>query len=96
MVRLVCSTLDELCPASPLRPHAKLIEHVRDRPGHDLRYAVDSSRIERELDWHPNVNLPDGIRRTVAWYLSNAEWIKAVTSAAYRHWIDSNYGGRNA
>ena len=74
LVRAICALMDELVPASPHRPHADLISFVADRPGHDGRYAIDPTKIERELGWRPGVSFEDGLRRTVAWYLENADW----------------------
>jgi dTDP-glucose 4,6-dehydratase len=72
LVRMVCRIMDELRPAGA--PHERLIAFVEDRPGHDLRYAIDPGRIRRELGWRPSVTLEEGLRRTVAWYLANEDW----------------------
>lgn len=74
LVHDICSILDELLPDSPHTPHASLITFVSDRPGHDLRYAIDSSRIRDELGWHPTQTLSSGLRQTVEWYLSHVDW----------------------
>jgi dTDP-glucose 4,6-dehydratase len=74
----------------------RLISFVKDRPGHDRRYAIDASKIHRELGWHPRESFASGIRRTVEWYLANAEWIRQVTSGEYRHWIAANYESRSS
>lgn len=94
VVRTVCTVLDELHPDSPVIPHASLITFVKDRPGHDRRYAIDASKIERELDWKPNQGFAAGIRDTVRWYLNHLDWIEQVQSGEYRKWIDINYGER--
>ena len=94
VVHTVCALLDELCPQSPHRPHAQLITHVQDRPGHDVRYAIDASKIQRELGWTPVETFESGIRKTVQWYLDNPEWVNRVKSGAYQQWIDTNYQGR--
>ncbi|KQQ63596.1 dTDP-glucose 4,6-dehydratase [Pseudomonas sp. Leaf129] len=94
VVHTVCALLDELCPQSPHRPHAQLITHVQDRPGHDVRYAIDASKIQRELGWTPVETFESGIRKTVQWYLDNPEWVSRVKSGAYQQWIDTNYQGR--
>lgn len=94
VVHTVCALLDELCPESPHRPHAHLITHVQDRPGHDVRYAIDASKIQRELGWTPVETFESGIRKTVQWYLDNPEWVNRVKSGAYQQWIDTNYQGR--
>ena len=74
LVRDVCALLDELAPDSPHRPHARLIRFVADRPGHDLRYAIEPAKIERELGWRPRRGFADGLRETVAWFLANRAW----------------------
>ncbi|HEY8946443.1 MAG TPA: GDP-mannose 4,6-dehydratase, partial [Polyangiaceae bacterium] len=72
----------------------KLITFVKDRPGHDQRYAVDCSKIERELGWRQGHDLDAGLRETVRWYLQNQEWVARVRSGAYREWLEKNYGTR--
>lgn len=94
VVRTVCTALDELHPDSPTIPHASLITFVSDRPGHDRRYAIDASKIQRELDWVPDQSFAKGIRETVRWYLNHLDWVEQVKSGEYRKWIDLNYGGR--
>lgn len=91
VVHTLCTLLDEMCPDSPHRPHASLITHVQDRPGHDQRYAIDASKIQRELGWLPEETFDTGIRKTVKWYLENTEWIGHVKSGSYQQWIDKNY-----
>ena len=93
IVHTVCRLLDELRP-DPAGPHARLITHVKDRPGHDRRYAIDARKIERELGWRPAETFDTGIRKTVQWYLSNADWVAAVQSGSYRDWVATQYGGR--
>jgi dTDP-glucose 4,6-dehydratase len=82
LVRLICSILDELRPSAPLRLHAQLIRFVTDRPGHDHRYAIDASKIRRELDWTPAHALEDGIRATIQWYLENDAWVRSSLQQA--------------
>ena len=94
LVGTLCTLLDELHPQSPVRPHASLIKFVTDRPGHDRRYAINASKIERELGWQPAETFETGLRRTVTWYLDNQPWLAEVTSGHYRQWIDVNYGQR--
>lgn len=94
VVRTICKILDEISPKSPVVPHERLIEFVADRPGHDLRYSIDASKIWRELGWEPRTSFEDGIRMTVRWYLGNQDWVNEVTSGSYRDWIALNYGGR--
>ncbi len=89
VVNTLCRILDELAPAGA--PYARLITYVTDRPGHDRRYAIDARKIARELGWEPSVAFEDGMRRTVQWYLDNADWVKAVQSGEYRQWLDVNY-----
>jgi len=93
MVKAICGILDELCPDSPYKPHAALITFVKDRPGHDRRYAIDSSRIEQELGWNPKESIESGLRKTIEWYLSHAEWVESVRTGAYRDWVAKHYDG---
>ena len=79
------------CPAGIDR-HEELITYVQDRPGHDQRYAIDASKIERELGWTPQGTFESGIRKTVQWYLDNQVWVNHVTSGEYSHWIAKHYG----
>jgi dTDP-glucose 4,6-dehydratase len=91
MVNAICGVLDELRPTDPVVPHHGLIVFVKDRPGHDRRYAVDASKLERELGWMPRETFDSGIRKTVQWYLANQGWVRNVTSGAYRQWIETQY-----
>jgi dTDP-glucose 4,6-dehydratase len=84
VVRTICGLLDEMLPGSLNRPHEKLIEFVTDRPGHDARYAIDASKIRRELGWQPRHTFEDGLRATVRWFLDNRAWWERVMSGAYR------------
>jgi dTDP-glucose 4,6-dehydratase len=92
IVRTICTLLDELHPESPTTPHERLITYVKDRPGHDRRYAIDARKIERELGWRPAESFDTGIRKTVAWYLKHREWVSGVQTGAYRGWIKQQYG----
>lgn len=92
VVRGLCAILDERLPSAA--PHERLIAFVKDRPGHDRRYAIDSRRIERELGWTPRESFETGLAKTVDWYLSNAEWVRAVQSGEYLRWIEQNYAVR--
>ncbi|MBW1927334.1 MAG: dTDP-glucose 4,6-dehydratase, partial [Deltaproteobacteria bacterium] len=91
LVRTVCRLLDEMLPESLYKPHESLITFVKDRPGHDRRYAIDCSKIERELGWYPKESLETGLRKTIEWYLGNPEWIKSVQTGEYREWIRKHY-----
>ena len=93
IVRTICRLLDELRP-DPAGSYARLITYVKDRPGHDRRYAIDARKIERELGWRPAETFETGIRKTVAWYLANADWVSRVQSGAYRDWLAKNYETR--
>lgn len=83
LVRLICRLLDELLPESAFAPHENLITFVTDRPGHDLRYAIDASKIQAELSWRPAVTIEEGMRRTVAWYLDNRWWCEAIRNRGF-------------
>jgi dTDP-glucose 4,6-dehydratase len=84
VVRTICRLLDEMLPDSPNRPHERLIEFVTDRPGHDARYAIDASKIKRELGWRPRHGFDAGLHDTVRWFLDNRAWWERVMSGAYR------------
>jgi len=88
VVRTICAILGEQKPG---RDYASQIAFVRDRPGHDRRYAIDATKIARELAWRPAETFATGMRRTVRWYLDNAAWLAAVTSGDYQKWISLNY-----
>ena len=90
VVKAVCAILDELRPGGAA--HEKLITFVRDRPGHDRRYAIDAGKIRDELGWKPRERFDTGLRKTVEWYLDHMKWVDSVTSGEYRSWIDLNYG----
>jgi len=84
VVHTLCALLDELLPDSPHVPHQNLITYVADRPGHDLRYAIDATKIGQELGWHPEETFETGLRKTVRWYLDNREWTERVMDGSYR------------
>nr|WP_145551016.1 dTDP-glucose 4,6-dehydratase [Variovorax boronicumulans] len=96
IVHTVCALLDEKRPRADGKPYAEQIAYVTDRPGHDRRYAIDARKIERELGWKPAETFGTGIRRTVEWYLANADWVARVQSGAYRELVSTNYGERAA
>ncbi len=90
VVHTLCTILDQAHPSSA--PHANLIQHIRDRAGHDRRYAIDARKIERELGWRPAENFETGIQKTVDWYLNNQDWIHNILSGDYRQWVSRHYG----
>ncbi len=93
IVKIVCGLLDEMRP-DPAGPHERLITYVKDRPGHDRRYAIDAGKIHRELSWKPAETFETGIRKTVRWYLDHMSWVENVASGEYRKWLDTNYAAR--
>ena len=92
VVKTICTMLDELHPGSPVTPHQQLLTYVKDRAGHDRRYAIDARKIERELGWRPQETFETGIRKTVAWYLAHPDWVTNIATGEYRHWIEKQYG----
>jgi dTDP-glucose 4,6-dehydratase len=93
VVHAICDVLDELAPSLPGgAPRRTLVTFVKDRPGHDRRYAIDCSKLEQELGWRPEESLATGIRRTVRWYMEHTEWVSAVRSGEYQAWIKAHYG----
>jgi dTDP-glucose 4,6-dehydratase len=93
VVKTICRKLDALRPRAAGR-HEDLITFVKDRPGHDRRYAIDPSKIEGEIGWRPAESFETGIDKTLRWFLDNGAWIEGVRSGAYRDWLATNYGGR--
>ena len=91
VVHTLCAILDELSPRPDGKPYAELITYVTDRLGHDRRYAIDATKIHRELGWRPVETFETGIRKTVQWYLANQAWVRNVTSGDYKNWIQRNY-----
>jgi dTDP-glucose 4,6-dehydratase len=92
IVQTICDLVDELAPQGK-GSRRELITFVKDRPGHDRRYAMDARKIERELGWKPKATFESGIRQTVRWYLENESWVKDVTSGSYRQWVATHYSG---
>ena len=92
IVQRICALLDERRPRADGASYATQITHVKDRPGHDRRYAIDARKIEQQLGWRPAETFETGIRKTVDWYLENAEWVTQVQSGAYRDWVNKQYG----
>jgi len=96
IVRSVCALLDELSPRADGKPYADQIEFVRDRPGHDRRYAIDARKLANELAWRPSETFESGIRKTVQWYLDHPTWVQNVQSGGYRDWMNKQYEGEKA
>jgi len=105
IVRTLCALLNEMAPAAArgvkhastgaaIAGYDELITYVTDRPGHDRRYAIDASKIHRELGWKPAETFETGIRKTVQWYLDHLDWAQRVQSGAYRDWVETNYAQR--
>ena len=91
IVGAICELLDQLRPSDPVVPHGKLVTFVKDRPGHDRRYAMDTSKIERELGWRAQETFTSGLEKTIRWYLDHEEWVQNVTSGSYRQWMAQHY-----
>jgi dTDP-glucose 4,6-dehydratase len=94
VVHTICHILDAIQP-KPHGSYAEQITYVKDRPGHDRRYAIDASKIERELGWKPQETFDTGIRKTVEWYLSNPQWTQGVLSGHYHQWVNQQYANRD-
>ncbi|WP_151869876.1 MULTISPECIES: dTDP-glucose 4,6-dehydratase [Acinetobacter] len=98
VVKAICTLLEELAPNKPsgVDQYEDLITYVTDRPGHDLRYAIDASKIQKDLDWVPQESFETGLRKTVEWYLNNQEWVENVQSGEYQKWVQQQYQASNA
>ncbi len=96
VVGIICDLLDQARPRADGASHRAQIKFVDDRPGHDRRYALDTSKLANELGWHPEVSFATGVERTVGWYLEHSEWVRDVETAAYREWIATHYGRAHA
>jgi dTDP-glucose 4,6-dehydratase len=95
IVQQLCASLDELLPDSPHIPHGSLMNFVTDRPGHDRRYAIDFTKIQRELNWQPRQSLGSGLQKTIEWYLEHPEWVAAIRGQGdYQSWLEKNYTKR--
>ena len=92
IVNTICSLLDEMTPSDRLGSYKELITYVQDRPGHDLRYAIDASKLRNELAWEPSLQFVEGIEKTVRWYLDHQDWLDSVTSGDYQHYYRKMYG----
>ena len=91
LVEKLCDILDEMVPENSGHSHRHLIQFVKDRPGHDLRYAIDFSKLQTELLWEPRESFETGLRKTAQWYLDNAVWVRRIQSGEYRQWIKQQY-----
>ncbi len=91
MVKTLCNILDELKPKADGSKYESQIAYVKDRPGHDRRYAIDATKIEKELGWKPNETFETGIRKTVEWYLNNQAWVDHEVSGEYKNWVQKQY-----
>jgi dTDP-glucose 4,6-dehydratase len=91
-VSRICDLIDQMLPDDGRRPRRRLITFVKDRPGHDLRYAIDCTRIEKELDWRPRESFESGLRQTIQWYLEHRGWVDRVRSGEYQKWVQQHYG----
>lgn len=98
VVKSICNLLEELAPNKPegVQQYVDLIAYVKDRPGHDLRYAIDASKIQKDLGWVPQESFETGLRKTVEWYLNNQEWVENVQSGEYKNWVQQQYQSKKA
>lgn len=98
VVKAICTLLEELAPNKPqsIKRYEDLITYVTDRPGHDLRYAIDATKIEKDLSWRPLESFESGLRKTVEWYLANEQWIEHIQSGEYQNWIQQQYQSEQA
>jgi dTDP-glucose 4,6-dehydratase len=95
IVKTICNILDDKLPSGEFTPHEQLITYVKDRPGHDRRYAMNIEKIKEELDWEPKFDLQNGLLKTIEWYLENTEWLNAIIKEKdYQNWVQINYQGR--
>ncbi|MBG5986033.1 dTDP-glucose 4,6-dehydratase [Proteus vulgaris] len=94
VVKTICNLLDELVPNKPLSitKYSDLITYITDRPGHDLRYAIDATKIKNELNWTPEETFESGLRKTLEWYLENTEWVNNIRNRSYQSWVSQHYG----
>jgi len=95
VVTTLCDLVDEMRPDVSAGTRRRLITYVEDRPGHDRRYAIDATKISRDLGWKPSEQFESGLRKTVRWYLENSAWVDSVRTGAYRDWIAQNYAERS-
>ena len=95
VVKTICATLDPLRPLQNGKSYSDQITFVKDRPGHDRRYAIDASKIKRDLGWEPQESFESGILKTINWYLDHPEWVASITSGAYRDWVQQQYNAKS-
>ncbi|MCO6546142.1 MAG: GDP-mannose 4,6-dehydratase, partial [Gilliamella sp.] len=93
VVESICALLEELAPTKPngINKYKDLITYIKDRPGHDVRYAIDASKIQNELGWIPQESFNSGLAKTVIWYIENQEWVKNIQTGEYQNWIRNHY-----
>ncbi|MCU0600794.1 MAG: dTDP-glucose 4,6-dehydratase [Desulfobacterales bacterium] len=91
LVQMLCDMVDELAPAKHKTSRRELITFVKDRPGHDRRYAIDASKLKNDLGWTPKTDLKSGLQKTIAWYMEHPDWVKSVKTGEYRNWIKQHY-----
>ena len=93
VVKAICELLEELVPNKPegIAQYQDLITYVTDRPGHDLRYAIDATKIKQDLNWVPEETFKTGLRKTVQWYLDHQDWVRNVQSGEYQNWVEQQY-----
>ena len=94
IVNKICEIVDDLKPRSDGKSYKDQITFVKDRLGHDFRYAINCNKIEKEIGWKPKHNFEDGLKETIQWYLKNVDWVKNIQSGEYQKWIEKNYKER--
>jgi len=93
VVRLICNLLDEMVEPLPSGPRENLITFVKDRPGHDFRYAMDITKMKTHIGWTPKTDFKEGLKKTIRWYLTHRDWVERIKSGEYQQWIKEFYGG---
>ena len=92
IVEMICDLVDELCGTDRDGSRRDLITYVTDRPGHDRRYAIDFTKLQKQLNWFPKESFESGLRKTIQWYLDNKNWVERIKSGEYQSWIEEQYG----